>query len=251
MRVSSLLPLIATLLLGSGCASLSTLEEARALPAGVGRLHVATAGAVGSASVAPTLPNGAPAPLPVLDVGLRVGLGARTEGGVRMSPMTGVRADFKLQFLARGVDLAIDPTFTFHALPWDGRPRVHIEADVALLMGVAVGKRRWGYLGASVRGVVGRYGLLYAPTRFGKPAESAWTTFDLGAGLTASQGVGRRGRVRMLTGLDVRYDVLGGTGFKLAFHGGLAFQLGPVDPLRREQRRERRRERRERRRGGS
>ena len=33
MRVPSLLPLITTLLLGPGCASLSTLEEARALPA--------------------------------------------------------------------------------------------------------------------------------------------------------------------------------------------------------------------------
>lgn len=251
MRAPSLLFLILILSLGPGCASLSTLEEARALPAGVGRLHVATAGAVGMTGANPTLPNGSPAPLPVLDVGLRAVLGAGTEIGLRLAPMTGVRADFKLQFLARGVDLAIDPTTAFHALVWAERPRVHIEAHVPLLIGVAVGSRRWGYPGASVRGVVGRYALMCPSVRFGKPVESAWTTFDLGVGVTASQGVGRLGRVRMLTGLDVRYDVLGATGFKLAFHGGQAFQLDPRDPQRQEERRQRRRERRERRRAGS
>jgi len=248
--------LLAALLVcsGTGCASLSTLEEARALPKGHGRLVVSTSGAAGATSANPPLPNGAPAPLFVLDVGARVGLGSGTELGLRLSPMNGLRADFKVQFVAGALDLALDPTFTLHAIVWDERPRLRIEGHVPLLLGAAVGKRRWGYLGASVRGVVVRYAPITLATRFGKPVESAWTGFEVGAGFLATQGVGEHGRVRMMTGVDLRYDLLGGTGFKLAVQGGLMFDLRPVDKeeraRKREERREKRRAKRAKKRGG-
>ena len=246
--------LLVSLALLSGCASLSTLEEARALPRGHGRLTLSTAANLGINSASPPLPNGAPAPIPSLDIGARVGLGSGTEIGLRLSPMSGARADFKVQFVARGLDLALDPTVTVHAVLFAERPRFRIEAHVPLLVGVAVGRRKWGYIGGSVRGVVTRYAPISVRTRFGKPTERAWTAFDVGAGLLLSQGVDVHGKIRMMTGVDVRYDLVGGTGLKLAVQGGLLFDLAPVDRearrARRDARRDSRRDRRDRRRDG-
>ena len=55
MRGALLLCSILIAWLGVGCASLSTLEEARALPRGVVRLHVATAAAAGAVTANKTV----------------------------------------------------------------------------------------------------------------------------------------------------------------------------------------------------
>lgn len=127
----------ATITALAGCPSPNLYTTPRALPQGqiqhtVAMELVGASAGVGSGAL-PTLPS----------YQMRYGLGHRMDIGARIANMTGIGADFKLQFVEGSVDIAVDPGFQMYALGLssssEGASAAFGYAHLPLLIGFNIG----------------------------------------------------------------------------------------------------------------
>ena len=121
----------------AGCPSPNLDTTPRALPQGqiqhTVAMEVVGAAAGGVGGTLPTLPT----------YQMRYGLGHHMDIGARIANMSGLGADFKIQFVEGSVDIAVDPGFQFYAIGIssgsEGASAVFGYAHLPLLVGFNLG----------------------------------------------------------------------------------------------------------------